>query len=64
MSMHKEQQIAGVVTKADADKVIAASARRNSACWQQAAATVQIDSCVGATLDVSNRLLTIVLQPV
>ena len=64
MSMQKEQQIVGVVTKADADKMIAASARRNSTCWQQAAATAQIDLCVGATLDVSNRLLTVVLQPV
>ena len=59
--MQKEQQIAGVVTQADADKVIAASAKRNSTCCNSADLL-----CVGATLDVSNRLLTIGLhvQPV
>ena len=34
--MQKEQQIAGVVTQADADKVIAASAKRNSTCCNSA----------------------------
>ena len=38
MIMQKEQQIAGVVTKADTDKVIAASAKGTAP-----AATVQID---------------------